>query len=302
MKTAMERKAREAEEYERLARSSKNGPDKERYRTESRRSRKWQELDGIEYKKLRQSREDFLRQCLENYLLALQACDDYDTDVLRVFSLWLEYSETPLANEAIGRNLSNVPSGKFAVLMNQLTSRLQAETTQFQTLLTGLVFRLCTDHPYHGMHQIYAGAMPSPRKDEATKSRISAVSHIAIMLKKDSRASVYWSPLEDSNNCYHELAMAKTADDKKTGRDLYMDRHPQGKKLMQNIPGLKVPPATLSLAIRPTGDYHDVPKITSFRNRILIANGLSAPKIITAIASDGKSYKQLVSDSDATYH
>lgn len=294
LKTVMERKGEEAEEHEKLARTSKNGRDKERYRTDARRSRKWQELNEIEYKKLRQSREDFLRQCLENYLLALQACDKYDEDVLRVFSLWLEYADTPLANEAVSRHLRHVASGKFIVLMNQLSSRLQAEKNQFQTQLCELAFRLCADHPYHGMHQIYAGAMPSPNKDDATKSRVSAAKYLAGLLKKDTRAGAYWIPLEESNGYYHDLAMAKTEDDKKTGRDQYMEKHPQGKKLMQKIPGLKVPPATISLEIRASCDYNDVPKITSFKSRMSIANGLSAPKIITAVASDGKPYKQLV--------
>ncbi|KAF2489805.1 hypothetical protein BU16DRAFT_566907 [Lophium mytilinum] len=293
MKTAMERKSEEVAEYENLARLSRNSKDKERYKKDAGRSKKWQELDSIEYEKLRTSREDSLRQCLENYLLALQACDNYDHDVLRVFSLWLEYAEIPLANEAVGRHLPNVPSGKFAVLMNQLSSRLQAEDTEFQALLAGLVFRLCADHPYHGMHQIYAGAMPSPNKDDATRLRIAAAKNISGMLKNDSKASVYWSPLEESNNLYHELAMAKTEADKRVGREQYLEKHPQGRKLMQRIPGLKVPPATISLDIRPNCDYSDVPKITKFRNQISIANGLSAPKIVTAFASDGKPYKQL---------
>jgi ataxia telangiectasia mutated family protein len=105
---------------------------------------------------MRKGREQFLRQCLENYLLSLLASDEYNHDALRVFSLWLEYSDTPLANQAVKAYLKDVPSGKFALLMNQLSSRLQAEENDFQHLLMELVFRICVDHPFHGMHQIFA--------------------------------------------------------------------------------------------------------------------------------------------------
>lgn len=293
MKSLMERKAQEAHEYERLSKAAKSSREREGYRNASKRSKKWYELDAEEFQRLRRSREEFLRQSLENYLLSLQASDDYNSDVLRVFSLWLEFSETPLANNAVRLYLSKVPSGKFAILMNQLSSRLQAEKSDFQSLLFELVLRICVDHPYHGMHQIYAGAMPLAVKDDAAKSRNTAAKQIAQMLKNDRRARPYWHAIHESNTCYHELALTK-GEDYKTGREQSLEKNPVSKKLMQKVPGLKVPPATMTIDIRADCDYSDVPKITGFRPRMTIANGLSAPKIITALASDGLPYKQLV--------
>ena len=293
MKSLMERKAQEAHEYERLSKAAKSSREREGYRSASKRSKKWYELDAEEFQRLRRSREEFLRQSLENYLLSLQASNDYNSDVLRVFSLWLEFSETPLANNAVRLYLSKVPSGKFTILMNQLSSRLQAEKSDFQSLLFELVFRICVDHPYHGMHQIYAGAMPLAVKDDAAKSRNTAAKQIAQMLKNDQRARPYWHAIHESNTCYHELALTK-GEDHKTGREQLLEKNTVSKKLMQKVPGLKVPPATMAIDIRANCDYSDVPKITGFRPRMTIANGLSAPKIITALASDGLPYKQLV--------
>src|SRR5882757_4127648 len=73
MKSLMERKAQEAHEYERLSKAAKSSREREGYRSASKRSKKWYELDAEEFQRLRRSREEFLRQSLENYLLSLQA-------------------------------------------------------------------------------------------------------------------------------------------------------------------------------------------------------------------------------------
>jgi ataxia telangiectasia mutated family protein len=61
------------------------------------------------------------------------------------------------------------------------------------------------------------------------------------------------------------------------------------------VPRLNIPPATLQVEVRANRNYSDLPKIHSFKPKMSIANGLSAPKIITAFGTDGKPYKQLVS-------
>jgi serine-protein kinase ATM len=55
-------------------------------------AQQWYKLDDAEYQRLRQTRETFLKQSLENYLLSLRACDDYANDVLRFCAMWLDNS------------------------------------------------------------------------------------------------------------------------------------------------------------------------------------------------------------------
>jgi len=191
----MERKKQEAAEFHKLVSQEKNKQLKYNYQRAYNRANTWYALDKVEYERLRSNRENFLQQCLENYLLSLQASDQYDTDVLRVFSLWLEYSDMPLATRAVAKYLAKVPSGKFALLMNQLSSRIQAEGTDFQRLLSGLVFRVCQDHPYHGMHQIFAMQNKLSAKDDAVRSkddtarsRQNAATQIAGLLANDKHA------------------------------------------------------------------------------------------------------------------
>ncbi|CAO2655342.1 Nn.00g104060.m01.CDS01 [Neocucurbitaria sp. VM-36] len=303
IKTVMDRKLQEYQEFTKLSKTDKSKGMRETYYRSARRAKTWYDLDNAEYERMRKGREQFLRQCLENYLLSLFASDEYNNDALRVFALWLEYSETDLANAAVQTYLKDVPSGKFALLMNQLSSRLQAEDNDFQQLLMALVFRICVEHPYHGMHQIFAiqmkvGAITREdivrAKDESARSRQKAATGLANALSSDKRARSYWSSIFQSNEIYHHLAMFKgEKESTQQGRELPLDRYKESKDLVNKIPKLNVPPATLQIEVRPNMNYTDLPRIHSFKPTMSIANGLSAPKVITAKGTDGKPYKQL---------
>jgi ataxia telangiectasia mutated family protein len=305
IKTVMDRKLQEYNEFTKLSKTDKSKGMRETYHRSARRAKGWYDLDNAEYERLRKGREQFLRQCLENYLLSLAASDEYNHDALRVFSLWLEYAETDLANAAVKGYLKSVPSGKFALLMNQLSSRLQAEENDFQHLLMELVFRICVEHPYHGMHQVFAIQMkvgPITRedvvraKDESARSRQKAAGGLATALASNKDARSYWSSIFQSNEIYHHLAMFKgEKESTQQGRELPLDRYKESKDLVSKVPKLNVPPATLQVEVRANRNYSDLPRIHKFKPTMSIANGLSAPKVITAIGTDGRPYKQLVS-------
>jgi ataxia telangiectasia mutated family protein len=305
IKTVMDRKWQEYNEFTKLSKTDKSKGMRDTYHRSARRAKTWYDLDNAEYERLRKGREEFLRQCLENYLLSLMASDEYNQDALRVFSLWLEYADTDLANAAVRTNLKEVPSGKFALLMNQLSSRLQAEETAFHNLLMELVYRICVDHPYHGMHQIFAiqmkvGAITREdavrAKDESARSRQKAAGGLATALGQDKKARSYWSSIYQSNEIFHHLAMFKgEKESTQQGRELPLDRYKESKDLVSKVPKLNVPPATLQVEVRASKNYTDLPRIQKFKPTMSIANGLSAPKVITAIGTDGRPYKQLVS-------
>jgi ataxia telangiectasia mutated family protein len=104
-------------------------------------------------------------------MLCLKACDTYNTDVLRFCALWLEQSQSEIANTAVSKHIAQVASRKFAPLMNQLSSRLLDIPDDFQPLLFALVLRICIDHPYHGMYQIFAGSKTKGGRDEMALAR-----------------------------------------------------------------------------------------------------------------------------------
>lgn len=300
MRTLAERREAEASEYERLVKAEKSSSKKERLKREGRKARQWFQMDMAEAKRLGDNRLKFLCEGLENYLLALQASDEHDKDVFRMFSLWLEYSDLQLANTAVGDHIDGVPKGKFVVLMNQLSSKLLAEASQFQTILSNLVARICANHPYHGMNHIYSGSKGTG-KDEGAKLRAAAATDIAHRLQGDPEANKYWSKIYRANEYYNAMAWMKEKEFR-TGKDYSMGKYRVSAKMMSTIPTLKIPPITLHMPVLAhLVDYAQQPYIVNFKPVMGIANGLSQPKVVTAQASDGRSYKQLVSRQFCLY-
>jgi serine-protein kinase ATM len=294
VQTVRDRRAKELAELNEMLKSTKSGPPKDRLKYEFRRAKKWFDLDNYEFQRFKAAREAFVSQSLENYLLSLTATDAFDNDVLRFFSIWLEYADNKLATSSVSKYLTKTPSRKFVVLMNQLSSRLQSEKTEFQKQLSDLIMRMCAEHPYQTLHNIFASSHPSGAQDDAAKSRQMAAKAIASRLKADKGAKRASDSVFQADTIYHALAVYADRENLHSGREYLFDRVPVAKHLSK-IKGLHVPAATMSVPLRKDMDYSRVPVIMSFQPRIRIANGLSQPKIITAICSDGRPYKQLVS-------
>lgn len=291
---------KEIEHWKGVSKSTRDKTMRDKVQKDYRKASKWLQLDDKEYMRLRDARGSFMMQSLENYILALIASDAYDNDVLRLFALWLEFADSESANTSIGKDLDEVPTGKFVRLMNQLSSRLQDEKTPFQELLRGLVYKIAVDHPYHAMHHISAGSSAVDSKaSDSVKSRMRATSLIANKLQCDAvNTSQKWQKISLTDKMYHELAVLHDGKDHDTifraGRDLALNDFREGKNLMTKVPSNKLPPPTMDIPVRPDKNYSKVPTVTGFQPKMRIANGLSAPKIVVAQCSDGHRFKQLV--------
>lgn len=257
-------------------------------------AKQWFDIDDREFQRLHESRQTFLRQSLENYLLCLKACDKYENDALRFSALWLENYESDIANEAVSRHVGQVGSRKFAALMNQWSSRLLDKPGQFQSLLSSLVLRICLDHPYHGMYQIFTG-FKTKGKDDAALKRHTAASNIVQELKASKTQST-WLALHNTSIIFVRFATERLDDPAvKPGSKVALRKSMSGQRIEQDIQKARVPPPTMRIELRPDCDYRDVPVIARFESQFTVASGISMPKIITAIGTDGLKYKQLVS-------
>ena len=288
-------KAEEVKSYRKLYAEAPTPQEKKKYLDYLSKHQAWLKLDEEEFHRHNSSRDEFLRQCLENYLLSLAASDDHDGNALRFSALWLEHSEDSLANEAVSKHRKTVPSRKFAPLMNQLASRLQNTSVIFQQLLFDIVLQICTQHPYHGMYQIYAGAMSraNPR-DESAVSRKAATGKIADKLAKQAATEQIWQAIQATNTYYVKLAGEKDEQRYKTGRKISLKDSPALGRLQAVFNKYKVPPPTMQIELSSALDYSDVPHMVRLEPQMTIASGVSLPKIISALGSNGAKFKQLV--------
>ncbi|KAK2873270.1 hypothetical protein FQN49_002477 [Arthroderma sp. PD_2] len=285
------RKLKEVTDLDDMMKTSE-GKAKDQMRVYRTKAKQWFDLDDREYQRLKKSRESFLYQCLENYLLSLEACDTFGNDVLRFCALWLDNSDNELANDAVSKHLSDVPSGKFATLMNQLSSRLLDIPDTFQPLLSALVFQICVDHPYHGMYHIFVCSKSKKDTDPKAISRYNAAGKIVDALKKSKR-SAEWLAIHNTSYHYLNFAAESVEGKVKSGAKLVLKKTITGTRLQSAILNTKIPPATMTIPLRADHDYANVPHLVNFQPTFTIASGVSAPKIVTAVASDGARYKQL---------
>ncbi|KAL5362665.1 hypothetical protein BJX96DRAFT_186311 [Aspergillus floccosus] len=286
------RKEKEVRALEDMMKSAE-GKERDALRYYRTKTKQWFDLDDREYQRLLRSRESFLQQCLENYLLCLKESEAYNNDALRFCALWLDKSDSDIANQAVSKYLHEVPSRKFAPLMNQLSSRLLDTSDEFQTMLFALISRICVEHPFHGMYQIFASSKSKGSKDESALSRNRAAGRLVDGLKNDKRIGPTWVAVHNANINYVRFAIDRSIDKLKSGAKVPLKNLSAGQRLEQDAATQRLPPPTMHIDIRVDCDYSDIPKLVRYHHEFTIASGVSAPKIVSAWASNGQRYKQL---------
>ncbi|KAJ6444751.1 Serine/threonine-protein kinase tel-1 [Purpureocillium lavendulum] len=288
-------KSEEVADLKALISSTKDTQLRTRYSHVLNKEKQWLDLDEQELRRVEQTRSEFVRLSLENYLLSLAASDEYNNDALRFTALWLERSTEDVTNKAVQRHLASVPTTKFAALMNQLTSRLQNQDTPFQKLLLELVYNICVDHPYHGMYQIWSGTKArAQQKDGVAVLRVKATEKVAQRLAANKAVADIWLAIEKTSKYYHMLAMDRNTSKYKSGAKVALKDSTPALNLVNCLAKYRIPPPTMDIEVSANKDYSHVPCISKLEPTMTIASGVSAPKIITAVGSDGKRYKQLV--------
>ena len=292
-----ETKDLELQELDRLL-NSRDSKNREGVKHAIVKAKNWYKLDDQDFQRVFKNRESLILRCLENYLLSMKACDDFPNDSLRVLSIWLNQAENERVNKTVNKYLRHVPSIKFAGLVNQLTSRLLDTEDDFQELLKDLMFRICTDHPYHSMYQIFAASKSRGAKtDDIAASRHSAAGKLSELLRQKSSSSAVWIAVHNASIAFVRVAQQRLSDKEvKTGSKFLLRNVRNGPELISAVEGRssRIPPPTLKLALRPDKDYSSAPVMTEVEPQISIAGGISAPKIATIRASDGSRNKLLL--------
>lgn len=256
---------------------------------------RWLRLDNEDFDRLKSTRDTFVEKSVQNYLRCLAACNDYDGDAVRFSALWLANAGVERVNKA-ACILNIVPSKKLVPLMNQLSSRLLNETDTFQRLLSTLISKICYDHPYHGIYQILA-LSKTRGKDETAISRQKAAMSVVERLQKDPKSRDVVVAIDSLTQSYEKLAHAKYEKLKgsKTTLSVVLQKdRDRARKFERDIPSYGIPPPTMHIDTRADCDYSSLPRITRYDSAVVVAGGLSAPKVITCESTDGNTFKQLV--------
>jgi serine-protein kinase ATM len=183
---------------------------------------------------------------------------------------------------------------------HQLCARLSwTDQCSSQKSLQRLMLRMCKEHPFHSMYQLFCltqSSAPTPSKGHATTvGRRVAAQEILDKLSTDTENVVRQRTQEIHWLCKASLQWAtypiKTQDCYKKGGNT---RHDVPAVEIKKIKNLKIPVMTMSIPVDPTLRYDDCVCINGYENKFQTAGGINLPKIIVCIGSDGRRYKQLV--------
>ncbi|RPA80738.1 hypothetical protein BJ508DRAFT_415211 [Ascobolus immersus RN42] len=300
-KSEVDEWSRMIKDRERMLKDGKSAKDAliKSYGSNKRKSEAMLKLDHEEYRRLANSQQTLLTNSISNYLRCLAATNDFESDAVRFCALWLNSAGNEAVNTAASL-VSSVPSWKFTMMVNQLSSRLSAVDDTFQPLLQDLVFRICKDHPYHALYQIHA-LKNSKTTDQAGNLRKQAAKAIWARLTADTTSMKTAQEIEDALNVFNNAACFN---EKEKVRNLKAQKQkvqignffPRdvADGLTKKIPRYRRPSPTSSVAVRADCDYSSTPYLDKFSPDISIAGGLSAPKILRALCSDGTIIRMLV--------
>lgn len=257
----------------------------------------------------------FLDLAINMYSRCLAASDIFDDDVpIRFCSLWFANFEDRRLQDTFRDAVARIPSRKFIFLSHQLSARVsqpsQSGLSASQQILQGLVIRMCQEHPFHSLYQVYcirperSGQSSSSRRlssrheptlSQAHVDRSSAASDIFDRLLSDPRHSTRVKAIEQVCDASIEWAKYPVKDNRAIKKVNGLLQIPDNLTI-RRLRDVQVPVVTSHPAIDATLKYDHCVWISHYDPTFTKAGGASLPKISTCYGSNGEKYKQLVSN------
>ncbi|EZA54785.1 Serine-protein kinase ATM [Ooceraea biroi] len=262
--------------------------------------------DAAELKNIGQERRKYLGQAVLYYLKTLQCSEEHNMLIFRLVALWLDNMLDEEVNELLLKELNTVPSFKFIPLVPQLAAHISNDLKQrgsFSAHIFEILERAALEHPYHTLPVLlalknlhsddeYDSAGKVTKKQEERRvlgakkllkqlanSPVSAIVHEMENLSRALLSLAYWQP---NGKCY-------------PGKCYPIPRDQPICKL-KNLSNVLLP--TLSLSVRPSGNYKDVIGVKMYQDTCEFVGGVNAPKKVICVGTDGVHRRQLVKGKD----
>ena len=174
-----------------------------------------------------------------------------------------------------------------------------------QEILQRLVTKMCQEHPFHTLYQVYCISDRPPSHDRRQSGRFSqstqtergvAATSILERLRADENTGNRVIDVELLCNAYVEWAMYPIKNNptyKRKSPDSRGFSIPESQRLLK-ISKMKVPVSTARTPLDPTLKYDNCVWIEHYERFFRTVGGNNAPKVSSCCGSDGQRYRQLV--------
>ncbi|KAI0063978.1 hypothetical protein BV25DRAFT_1837166 [Artomyces pyxidatus] len=307
-----DRKDKEIKDREsQIQRVTRGSPEHKALLLDQEKSKALLKEDKERYLKHNESLNTFLQQSIEMYSRCLEASDAFDDDGhIRLVSLWFANFEDPQLETTVRTSINRVPSRKFVFLAHQLSARLakpegKSLATNQDTLRT-LMLRMCSEHPFHSLYQVYClrpgGESSSETRRQSARhdpslsqgERVAAANDIFDRLRSGSASNQIICDVERVCNAYLQWAKHPIKPAKKDNRPRKKGPFPiPDSLLIRQLRDIRVPVVTARTPIDHTLKYTSCVWIGRYDVTYEVAGGVNWPKIVYCVGADGVKYKQL---------
>ena len=253
----------------------------------------------------------FLELAIDMYSRCLATSDIFDDDVpIRFSSLWFANFDDRGLQGRIKGAVDRIPSRKFVFLSHQLSARIShpgsGELPQSQQILQQLVLRMCREHPFHSLYQVYCIRPEGPLSQLTRRSssrletpssqadRAHAASTIFGQLLSDPQRADRTKAIEKVCDASLQWAKYPVKDNRALKKTKGIYQVPEGMPI-RHLRNVCVPVLTSPPAIDPTLKYDDCVWISHYDTTFTVPGGVNNPKNTTCYGSNGRRFKQLVS-------
>jgi ataxia telangiectasia mutated family protein len=195
-------------------------------------------------------------------------------------------------------------------LKHQLTARLTTQKSKAQDNLQRLIMRMCREHPFHSLYQVYCLQSDHPNATTANRRHSGRHSGLSTQTERSAAASSILDRLRGDESVEHRVrdierlcdAYLEWAKFPITGHNQYKKSRASHFKIpdslsIRKITQLKVPVTTTHTPLDSTMKYEDCVWIDHYEPTFTTAGGVNLPKVSICRGSDGQKYKQLVRKS-----
>lgn len=228
-----------------------------------------EEENKLHWEKYRRRR--LLSRAVTSYMHALSDSSEHFEAAGRVVALWL--AAPGHLTSVVRQTLSLVPTLSFVPWANQLVSRLAADELKLEPTLRLLIVEMARSHYYHLIWHLC-----NLRHLLGTKSQ---------------GLNDVWSSLPRLDKIWEFSIQIRQLAHQDTEAEKVLMSSSQKAWWYSALPKLKIPVPTDTIPLKASGDYSDIPIVSAVEKKIKLANGISAPKIITFVLSDGR-YPQML--------
>ncbi|TRY71179.1 hypothetical protein TCAL_12356 [Tigriopus californicus] len=256
--------------------------------------------DALEESSILKETHRFLESAVINYGQALAISgQSQDTPVYRFISLWFNNAANEKVNKIVESLLNHLPTYKFIPMVYQLAARLSSTKSKFQTLLFEMLVRCVRDHPYHAIPVLLALVNANKDSETPNKSGPNDADKINVSSEVLNKGQSKRDPRgADIGQIITKMNMLCVA-------LIEFAYHPNQSQLpvackIQKLPDLtRIPILTTTIPVREDRNYKNKfvgiqKQGTNFSN----PGGITAPKKISCLGTDGRKYTQLLKGKD----